>query len=194
MNELEIKKYQSLNNVANCGGIVMFGCKDLLDLPLCELKQAFDIHDDLYNRSFEKLTLSEAEDTYQKCIANIKPDTLFIQLGADDIELFKTNKDEFTSLYRHLLSTIKRNDKKCRVAIVSLKNHENDSVVTELNKQLKYIADSEKYEYCDISSKTSSSPKQLKSISSFIYNLGFVHPVESRRQIYDLSRMIFCFE
>ena len=194
MNELEIKKYQSLNNVANCGGIVMFGGKDLFELPLCELKQAFDINNDLYNRSFENLSLADAEDTYTKCIASIKPDTLFIQLGADDIDLFKTNKDEFTSLYRHLLSTIKRTDKKCRLAIVSLKNYGNNLDIAELNKQLKYIADSEKCDFCDISSKTSCNPKQMKNISSFIYNIGFVHPVENRRQIYDLSRMFFCFE
>lgn len=194
MNELEIKKYQSLNNVANCGGIVMFGGKDLFELPLCELKQAFDINDDLYNRSFENLSLAEAEDTYTKCIASIKPDTLFIQLGDDDIDLFKTSKDEFTSLYRHLLGTIKRTDKRCRLAIVSLKNYENDPVIAELNKHLKYIADSEKCEFCDISSKKSCNPNQMKNISSFIYNFGFVRPLESRRQIYDLSRMFFCFE
>lgn len=194
MNELEIKKYQSLNNIANCGGIVLFGGKDLFELPLCELKQAFDINDDLYNRSFEKLSLSDAEDVYSKCIADIKPDTLFIQLGKDDVGLFNSDKDKFIALYRHLICTIKHRNRKIRIAIVSLKNYENDATIAEINKDLKYIADSEKCDYCDISIKKSCNPKQIKNISSFIYNIGFVHPIEHRRQIYDLSRMFFCFE
>ena len=194
MNELVIKKYQSLNNVANCGGIVFFGGKDLLELPLCELKQAFDINDDLYNRSFKKLSLSDAENVYFKCIADIKPDTLFIQFGKDDVGLFISDKEKFTALYRHLLYTIKHHNRKIRIAIISLKNYENDATITELNKELKYIADSEKCDYCDVSVKKSCNPKQIKNISSFIYNLGFVRPVENRRQIYDLSRMFFCFE
>lgn len=194
MNELEIKKYQSLNKLANCGGIVLFGSKELFEIPLCELKQAFDINDDLYNRSFKSVSLADAQNIYTECISEIKPDTLFIQLGSDDIDLFANDKDKFISLYRNLVSVIKRSNKKCRIAIVSLKNHNSDKAVAEMNSMLKYIADSEKCEFCDISSKKTCSPAQVKSISSFIHNMGFVQPVQCKRPIYDLSRMIFCFE
>ena len=194
MKELEIRKYQSLNKVANCGGIVMFGSKDLFDLPLCELKQAFDINDDLYNRSFESLSLNDAQDVYAQCVSDIKPDTLFIQLGADDVEMFSNDKEKFIYLYRSLIFSIKRKNRKCRVAIVSLKNYDDDKVISEINKQLKYIADSENCDYCDVSHKKPCNLQQIKNISSFIYNMGFVQPLNQKRQINDLSRMLFCFE
>ena len=76
--------------------------------------------------------------------------------------------------------------------IVSVKNYDNNSEITELNNQLKYIADSEKCEFCDISEKRVWNPQQIKDVSSFVYNIGFVHPLNNKRPLNNLVKMLFC--
>ena len=74
----------------------------------------------------------------------------------------------------------------------AVKNYDNNSEITELNNQLKYIADSEKCEFCDISEKRVWNPQQIKDVSSFVYNIGFVHPLNNKRPLNNLVKMLFC--
>ena len=75
---------------------------------------------------------------------------------------------------------------------MSAKNYDNNNDITELNKQLKYIADSEKCEFCDISEKRVWNPQQTKEVVSFVYNIGFMHPLKTKRPLNDLVRLLFC--
>lgn len=190
MKEPNFKKYKALNKLAEQNGTVIFGGTEDIHIPLCELKQAFGIKENCYNRSFENLTVSEACDIYSVYVAPLVPETLLLHI--EDIESFKASSDKFTNDYRKLISQIKNNNKDCRICIVSAKNHDNDNDTVALNKQLKYIADSENCEYCDVFCKNLSETQQLKEISSFIYNLGFVHPLKTKRPIIDLARILFC--
>ena len=194
MREQEIKKYKILNAIAEQNGIVVFGGTEDTGISLCELKQAFGINENCYNRSFENLSVKEACDIYDSCIAELVPETVLLHIGSADIELFKTSSDSFTDKYRKLISRIKKDNKRCRIAIVSLKNYDAGSDIAELNKHLKYIADSEKCEFCDISEKKVWNPEQTKAVVSFVYNIGFVRPLKNKRPLNDLVKMIFCFE
>lgn len=194
MREQEIKKYESLNAIAEQDGIVIFGSTEDMDIPLCELKQAFDIKESCYNRSFGNLSADEACDMYTACIKVLSPETLLLHIGFADIERFKTSPEGFAKNYRKLISQIKSSNKKCRIAVVSLKNYNCDSTIAKLNKQLKYIADSEKCEFCDISQKKLCNPQQTKDVVSFVYNIGFVHPLKNKIPLNDLVKMFFCFE
>ena len=151
MREQEIKNYKALNKLAEQNGIVIFGEKEDISIPLCELRQAFGIKENCYNRSFENLTISEARDVYADCVADLSPETILLHI--DNAESFKTSADKFTADYRKLISQIRKNNKKCRIGIVSAKNYDSNSEIAGLTKQLKYIADSEQCEFCDISQK-----------------------------------------
>lgn len=190
MREQEIKKYKALNKLAEQNGIVIFGEKEDVSIPLCELRQAFGIEENCYNRSFENLTISEAFDIYADCVADLSPETILLHI--EDVECFKFSADKFTDDYRKLISQIKKHNKKCRIGIVSAKNYDNNNDITELNKQLKYIADSEKCEFCDISEKRVWNPQQTKEVVSFVYNIGFMHPLKIKRPLNDLVRLLFC--
>ena len=192
MREQEIKKHKTLNSISEQDGIVIFGSTEDIYIPLCELKQAFGIKENIYNRSFENLTISETSDIYADCVADLSPETILLHI--EDEESFKTSADKFTADYRKLISQIRKNNKKCRIGIVSAKNYDSNSEIAELNKQLKYIADSEKCEFCDISQKRVWNPQQTKDIVSFVYNIGFVHPLKNKRPLNDLVKMLFCFE
>ena len=65
--------YKSLNELANPNGIIIFGGISDLSIPLCELKQAFALDDNLYNRSFSDLSVNNAIEYYDAYVANLNP-------------------------------------------------------------------------------------------------------------------------
>lgn len=194
MFEKEIKRYQNLNSISEQNGIIIFGGEGDKNIPLCELKQAFSIESNLYNRSISGLSVNDATKLYNDCVAPLNPETVLLHIGQDDLNFFKENSNEFDRKYRELIFNIKQNDKKCRIAIVSLKNYENDATVAEINKHLKYLSESEQCEFADISDKCVWNPKATKDVVSFVYSIGFVHSLKTKRPIYDLVKILFCSE
>ncbi len=187
-----MKDYKLLNELAELGGTVIFGGEEDLNIPLCELKQAFSLKENYYNRSAENISISDAADVYASNIAELYPETILLHIGNADIEMFLKSPEKFSDNYRKLISQIRRDNKKCRIAIVSFKNFNADSSIEKLNKHLKYIADSEKCEFCDISQRKVWNPKQTRDVVSFVYDIGFVHPLKNKRPLNDLVRILFC--
>ena len=193
MRESEIKNYTKLNELAEKGGIVIFGCGVDKDIPTCEIRQAFAVESKIYNRSFESVSVNDALSIYKETVAALSPETVLLHIGETDIEFFAENSAEFDNKYRELIGYIKSQNKKCRIAIVSLKNDDYDPQIEVINKHLKYIADSEQCEYGDISAKMVWNPKASMEVASFVYSIGFVHPLKTKRPLYDLVKMLFCY-
>ena len=194
MREAKIKNYAKLNELAEQGGIVIFGCNEDKDIPTGEIRQAFAVESKIYNRSFDNLSVTEAVSIYKKIIAPLTPETVLIHIGEADLTNFAENPTEFDNKYLELIKSIKTQNNKCRIAVVSLKNYESDPQIAEMNKHLKYFADSEKCEYSDISVKKVWNPKASMDAASFVYSIGFVHPLKNKRPLYDLVKMLFCYE
>lgn len=194
MREAEIKSYEKLNELAEQGGIVIFGSGADKDIPTGEIRQAFAVESKIYNRSFENLSVTEAVSIYKKVIAPLAPETVMIHIGEADLGIFAEKPTEFDNKYLELIKVIKAQNKKCSIAVVSLKNYDSDPKIAEMNKHLKYVADSEKCEYGDISVKKVWNPKASMDAASFVYSIGFVHPLKNKRPLYDLVKMLFCYE
>ncbi len=194
MIEYEMKKYKALNTLADKGGIVIFGDHEDCEIPLGELKQALAWKDAIYNRSVSDLSVTNAIDYYKECITELCPDTVLLHIGAMDMALFEEAPSEFDQKYRELITYIKALDKNCEIVVVSMKNYNEMAILTEMNKHLKYIAESERCEFADISSKRVWNPKQTKEIVSFVYSIGFVQTLKNKRPIYDLVKFLFCYE
>ena len=193
MKEVEVKKYTSLNEIAEQGGIIIFGCGEDKDIPVCELSHAFAIEPKVYNRSFEDISIRDALSIYKETVEMLSPETVLLHIGEMDIEFFAENAAEFDNKYRELISYIKRQNKKSRIAVVSLRNYDGDSQIEEINKHLRYIADSEQCEYGDIATKRVWNPKATMDAVSFVYTTGFVHPLKNKRPLYDLVKILFCW-
>ncbi len=189
----EIKKYSVLNDLAEKGGTVIFGGKEDKDIPLCELRQAFELGSNYYNRSFENLSIANAAELYLSSVAPLAPETVLLHIGENDLDLFENNPDKFLELYRELVCKIKSESRDCYIAIVSLKNYDNDSLIAKLNERLKYLADSERCEFVDVSQKKVWNPRSTKDAISFICSLGFVRNLKSHEPVYDLARTLFCY-
>mgnify|MGYP003300079331 CR=1 FL=1 len=191
MFETKIKQYKSLNKLAEKNGIVIFGGNEDLDIPIGELRQAFSIESKMYNRSIDGLSINNAINVYDECISPLVPETILIHIGSADLKNFEKESTIFDQKFRELITHIRLLNKKCRIAIVSLKNYNNDLKIAEINKHLKYIAESEHCEYGDIANKRVWNPKGTLDAVSFVYSTGFVHPLKNKRPIYDLVKIFF---
>lgn len=194
MSNKKISRYLALNQLAEQNGIVIFGGTEDKEIPLCELKQAFELQENLYNRSISGLSVDHAAELYDTCAAPLEPETVLLHVGAADLESFSAAPSDFDQKYRELICRVRENNKKCRIAVISLRNPENDGEIAKLNTHLKYIAESERCEFSDIASKRVRNPKGTKDVVSFIYSLGFVAPLSHKRPIYDLIKILFCSE
>ena len=191
MRETEIRNYIKLNQLAEQGGIVIFGSDKDKEIPTCEIRQALAIESKIYNRSFEKFSITEALNVYEKVVVPLSPETLLIHIGETDLDFFAENTTMFDNKYRELIRYIKSQNQKCRITIVSLRNYDSDPLIEEINKHLKYIADSEQCEYGDIASKKVWNPKATMDAVTFVYSIGFVHPLKNKRPLYDLLKILF---
>ena len=194
MISLETQRYNKLNALAETDGIVIFGCKEDKNIPTGELCRAFSLDTNVYNRSFDELSVKDAVEVYEQTVAPLNPETLLIHLGEADIEFFTQNPSEFDNKYRELINTVRKHNKKCRISVISLRNYKNDRNIAEMNRHLKYLADSEKCEYGDIASKRVWNPKAEMEAVSFVYSIGFVNPIKNKRPLYDLVKILFCYE
>ena len=193
MRAAEIKNYVKLNDLAEQGGIVIFGSGSDKNIPTGEIRQAFAVESKVYNRSFESISVKDALRVYKETVAALSPETVLLHIGETDMDFFAESPVEFDNKYRELIGYIKSQNKKCRIAIISLRNYDYDSQIEEINKHLKYIADSEQCEYGDISAKMVWNPKASMEVASFVYSIGFVHPLKNKRPLYDLVKMLFCY-
>ena len=182
-------KYTVLNSLAEKGGTVIFGSKEDTLIPLCELKQSFGLGSNFYNRSFEELSVTNAKELYKSYIADLVPNTIFLHIGENDLNIFQEDSNNFIKLYRELIGEIRSDNKKRRIIIVSLKNYDTNAIITKLNEQLKYLADSERCEFADISEKKLWNPTGTRDAVSFAYSLG----LKAQKPLYDLVKILFCY-
>lgn len=190
----QTKKYKFLNQLADKNGIVIFGGSEDLDIPIGELKQAFSIDSNVYNRSIDNLSILNAIPAYDSCVLPLMPETILLHIGKADLEFFYEDSAAFDQKFRELISHIREKNKSCHIGIISLKNHENDSNITKINQHLKYIAESEHCEYSDISNRRVWNPKNTKDAISFVYSTGFIYSLKNPRPLYDLVKIFFFYE
>lgn len=187
-----MERYKKLNELAKTGGVVIFGGTEDKTIPLGELRQAFEIEERIYNRSTAGLSVKNALAAYEETVAVLEPETVLLHLGAEDQELFVQDRDAFVGYYRQLIESIRKQNKKSRIAIVSLRNYGSDPQIKQINESLKYFAQAERCEYCDIADRKLWNPQSIKETASFLYDIGFVRPLKVKRPLYDLVKMLYC--
>ena len=190
MNAMKFDKYARLNDLAEQGGVVIFGGGNDTSIPACELRQAFSLDEKVYNRSFPDMTIDEAVEAYHCAVAPLDPETVLLHLGQADRQRFAADAAGFDQAYRALIQAIRAQDKNCRIVVVSLKNYDNDPLTAEMNRHLRYIADSERCDFGDIAEKKVWNPKSSMRASSFVHSLNF--PFQNREPVYDLVKLMFC--
>lgn len=191
--EKERTLYTNLNSLAQVGGLVILGGDEDKAIPLCELKQAFDLQGGIYNRSVSAFSVHNAIAIYDDYVAPLKPEDIFLHIGAGDLALFSQDSATFDRKLHHLLQHIRSTDKACHITVISLKSPDANPLIWEMNKHLATIAESEQCDFFDISKHRVWNPQQTKDVLSFVYSTGFVRPLRRKHPLYDLAKILFCF-
>lgn len=184
------RKYEQLNRLADPNGIVIFGGRRDLDLPVGELRQAFSVESKIYNRSFPELTAENAAELYGRWVAPLAPETLLLRLGEADLESYGQQPDRFDRGFRQLVARIRAENRDCRIVVVSLTEGE-DPRTPEMNRHLKDLAASERCEFGDIGCRRVKNPRNARALSDFLYSSGFVHQLNRPRPVQDLVQTLF---
>ena len=109
------------------------------------------------------------------------------------LSLFEKEPSAFDQAYTSLIKHIRNVCKHCSLAIITLRNADNDPLIEQLNKHLAVIAQNEGCELCDIAKQQAWNPRQTKEVVSFLYSMGFVRPLTNKRPVQDVARILFCY-
>lgn len=189
--ESKIMKYDELNEIAEKNAVVLFGSTLDAQIPVTELAQSFDFNFKLYNRSEENLVLKEAQSVFEKNILPMEPEGVIIHLGEDDVNMFMNNSNEFDSCYLSLIAGIKKANSKCRIALVSVKNDDEnfEKAVGAMNRHIRAIADSEKCAFVNLDNVKVWNPKATKAAVNFAYSMG----LNVRKPLLDVAEILYSY-
>lgn len=185
----DITRYKSLNSLSSEGAVVLFGETDDKDIPVTEISESLELKEKVYNRSISNLYISAAPEVYDAVIAPIHPSTVLIHIGSNDVDFYGRFPGRFDHDYRTLIQHIKTTNKNCRVGVVAVRNEENNENLDRMNQQLKFIAESENCEFCNITAETKWSPAAVKAAYDYYYSTGFAG--NAKKPVYDLAKMFF---
>ncbi|SFQ26578.1 hypothetical protein SAMN02910358_01342 [Lachnospiraceae bacterium XBB1006] len=157
--EREQNNYKNLNQVANANGVVLVGSTFAKEIPVCELRQTFQLDCDLYNRSYTDLSIYDAKDLIVECMDSLSPHKLLLNLGETDLERGFHTITEIVGAYETLIKELKQHAPYCQLVIVSVCDSDYATKPGALNRQLELMAKRNKCQFADISSaKASTSP------------------------------------
>ncbi|MDD6278441.1 MAG: hypothetical protein PUA81_01435 [Oscillospiraceae bacterium] len=165
MYEREAEEYCRLNDFAIRNGIVLFGSTFAKDIPVGELRQAFDLDCNIYNRSFTDVSIFDAEALLIKCVESLAPSKILLQLGETDLERGYRSVPEIISAYDSIVKNIKKRNRFTDIVIVSVCENSNDIQPSEFNSQLENLAKKNKCRFADISNAASDRMPVVKAFS-----------------------------
>lgn len=185
----ENMNYQELNGIAKQNGVVLMGGSFDKQIPVSELASSFEFNFDLYNRSEDKLSLKNAKEYFDSTVATIHPEAVIVHVGEEDLGLFQSNPSGFDKAYFDLIAAIKAENKKMRIALVSVNNPDNVEVVNKMNAHIKAVADSEKCTYINLGDAKLWNPKATKAAVDFAYSMG----LRTRKPLKDLCEILYSY-
>lgn len=165
MYEREAENFCQLNKVAKANGIVLFGSSFAKNIPVYELKQAFNIECDIYNRSLADISIFNAEDLIDDCVIKLSPQKVLLQLGETDLKQGYHTIPEIIKEYEKIISKLKSTDRHVNIVIVSICENDPNICPNKLNKELELMAHRTKCQYADISSAFSNDSPYIKAFN-----------------------------
>lgn len=188
--EMEEKmNYEELNNIAQKNAVILFGGAMDKKIPVAELAQSFEFDFKIYNRSEELLSVKNAKDIYSKNIQPLEPEAILIHIGETDQNLFKNSSVDFDNYYMSMLETIKNTNKNCRVALISVRNENEDRLITEMNRHIKAIAESEQCDFISLDNVKLWNPRATKASVDFAYSMG----LKSKKPLRNIAEILYSY-
>lgn len=169
--------------------VTLMGGTYAKDIPVKQIADDFNFDFDLHNKSSFALSLRNAKEYYKKYVSELNSDAIILQLGKEDVEFFKGNPALFDTRYLELLSTIKADNKNCRLALVSLNNTLNNAVIAQMNNHIRAIAQSEQGVFVNLENTKLWNPKALQSSLDFAQGMG----LNIKKPVYDIAEILYSY-
>lgn len=181
--------YQELNGIAQKNAVILLGGSLDKSIPVTELAESFDFNFKFYNRSEDDLSILQGKEFFQNNVKKMEPEGIILHLGDEDITLFQSNPSGFDKAYLDLVNEIKATNKKIRIAMTSVYNPNSTKIISDMNRHIKAIADSEKAAFINLDNVKLWNPKATKAASSFARNMG----LNIRKPLNDVAEIIYSY-
>ena len=181
--------YQELNGIAQKNAVILLGGTLDKTIPVTELSESFNFNFKFYNRSEDNLSILQAKEFFQTNVKLMQPEGIILHLGDEDITLFQSNPSSFDKAYLDLLYEIKSSNKKIRIAVAGVYNPNSTKIISDMNRHIKAIADSEKVTFINLDNVKRWNPKATKAASSFARNMG----LNIRKPLNDVAEIIYSY-
>ena len=169
--------------------VILLGSGSDRDIPVQSLGKEFKFNFKIYNKSAEDFSLTIASQYFMEKIAPLSPEGILIHLGAGDISLCINDSEKFDNLFMDLLSRIRKSNKKCRIALVSIANPKGDKTISIANRHIKAIADAEKCTFVNLDNVKLWNPQATKAAVDFAYNMG----LNTRKPLSDVAEILYSY-
>ena len=159
-------------------------------IPVQSLGKEFKFNFKIYNKSCEKLSSENVKEYFSEAIAPLAPEGIMIHLGENDLNLCMNNSALFDTNYFELIQQIKSINKKCRIALISLANPQNNKAISLVNRHIKAIADSEKCSFVNLDNAHLWNPAATKAAVEFAHSMG----LNTRKPLNDVAEILYSYE
>ena len=159
-------------------------------IPVQSLGKEFKFNFKIYNKSCEKLSSENVKEYFSEAIAPLAPEGIMIHLGENDLNLCMNNSALFDTKYFELIQQIKSINKKCRIALISLANPQNNKAISLVNRHIKAIADSEKCSFVNLDNAHLWNPAATKAAVEFAHSMG----LNTRKPLNDVAEILYSYE
>ena len=159
-------------------------------IPVQSLGKEFKFNFKIYNKSCEKLSFENVKEYFSEAIAPLAPEGIMIHLGENDLNLCMNNSALFDTKYFELIQQIKSINKKCRIALISVANPQNNKAISLVNRHIKAIADSEKCSFVNLDNAHLWNPAATKAAVEFAHSMG----LNTRKPLGDVAEILYSYE
>ncbi len=170
--------------------VILFGNGLDKKIPVASLGKEFKFNFEIYNKSVEKLSCENAGQYFSQNIAPLSPEGIMIHLGENDINLCVNNSALFDTNYLNLIKQIKQCNKKCRIALITVANPQDNKVIGQVNRRIKAIADAEKCSFVNLDNAHLWNPAASKAAIEFAHSMG----LNTRKPLNDVAEILYSYE
>lgn len=188
LDELINPKGQSNREEKNA--VILLGNGLDTKIPVQSLGKEFKFNFKIYNKSCEKLSFENVQEYFSNTIAPLAPEGIMIHLGENDINLCMNNSELFDTNYLDFIKQVKACNKKCRIALVSVANPQDNKAISQMNRRIKAIADAEKCSFVNLDNAHLWNPAATKAAVEFAHSMG----LNTRKPLSDVAEILYSYE
>lgn len=154
--------YAEMNSCLPENAVVFFGSNHFSELAVAELAHSYHLDATLCNRSVANVTIDKMAAMLDVCVLDLKPRSVFLNLGDADLESAEFDAAAFLSHYDKLITTIQQQTG-AKIYVVSLLS--DAAQAKTLDERLEALSRQHGCGFIDISGAVNSEQPDLRTFA-----------------------------